>query len=131
MAAQQASQRITEIVGAWPGVEAGPGPRGEFAFKVGGRELGHLHGDYVAHFSFPATVGQALKDGGRVVDHPVFPGKPGFATKAMRDQSDVDEVIELMRLNYDRILARGETSAPNQIGVKADQGQSVADSAAS
>ena len=115
-AVQRASQRITEIVGSWPGVEAGPGPRGEFGFRVRGRELGHLHGDYVAHFSFPAKVGQALKDAGRVVDHPVFPGKPGFAAKAMRDYADVDEVIEFMRLNYDRILARGETSASSQIG---------------
>jgi hypothetical protein len=113
---QRASQRITEIVGSWSGVEAGPGPRGEFGFRVGSRELGHLHGDYVAHFSFPAKVGQALKDDGRVVDHPVFPGKPGFAARAMRDQADVDDVIELMRLNYDRILARGQTSTSSKIG---------------
>ena len=106
-AAERASQRITEIVGSWPGVEFGPGRRGEFGFRLGGRELGHLHGDYVAHFSFPAKVGQALKDEGRVVDHPVFPGKPGFAARAMSDQADVDDVIDLMRLNYDRILARG------------------------
>jgi Luciferase len=25
---------------------------GEFAFKVGGREIGHLHGDHSAHFGF-------------------------------------------------------------------------------
>ena len=42
---QSASERITEEVTSWPGVTAGPGRRGEFAFKVGGREIGHLHGD--------------------------------------------------------------------------------------
>jgi hypothetical protein len=46
------SKQITETVTSWPGVEAGPGTRGEFAFKVGGREIGHLHGEHAAHFAF-------------------------------------------------------------------------------
>jgi hypothetical protein len=46
---EQASKRITREVTSWPGVEAGPGSRGEFAFTVGGREIGHLHGDHAAH----------------------------------------------------------------------------------
>lgn len=52
-----ASQRITEEVRSWPGVEAGPGRRGEFAFKLGRREIGHLHGDHAAHFSSQKTSG--------------------------------------------------------------------------
>ena len=35
-----ASQRITAEVMSWPGVEAGPGRRGEFAFTVGRRAAG-------------------------------------------------------------------------------------------
>jgi Family of unknown function (DUF5519) len=101
-----ASQQITAEVTSWPGVDAGPGPRGEYGFRVGGRELGHLHGDYVAHFSFPKKVGVDLREQKRVVDHPVFPGKPGFAARAIRDQADVLDVIALMRLNYERITAR-------------------------
>jgi hypothetical protein len=100
------SQQITEEVTSWPGVEAGPGRRGEFAFKVGRREIGHLHGDHAAHFSFPKEVGLALKEQGRVVDHPVFPGKPGPAARKIEDQDDVREVIALLRLNYDRAVAR-------------------------
>jgi hypothetical protein len=40
------SQQIIEEVTSWPGVEAGPGDRGEFAFKLGRRQIGHLHGDH-------------------------------------------------------------------------------------
>ena len=101
-----ASQRITEEVTSWPGVEAGPGSRGEFAFTVGRRQIGHLHGDYAAHFFFGREVGSALKDQGRVVDHPVFPGKPGPAARRIETDEDVQDVIDLMRLNYDRIVAR-------------------------
>ena len=101
-----ASQSITEEVTSWPGVEAGPGSRGEFAFRVGRRELGHLHGDRAAHFSFPKQVWAELYDAGRVVHHPVFPGKAGPAARRIGDEADVRDVIALLRLNYDRVVAR-------------------------
>jgi len=98
--------QITEVVTSWPGVHAGPGRRGEFAFKVGGREIGHLHGDHAAHFSFPRDVAARLKAEGRVVDHPVFPGRLGPAARRIEAEPDVADVIELMRLNYERVVAR-------------------------
>jgi hypothetical protein len=100
------SERITEEVGSWPGVVAGPGSRGEFAFKVGGREIGHLHGDYVAHFGFPKGVWRSLFDEGRIDYHPVFPGRPGFGARTIERAADVDDVIALMRLNYERVVSR-------------------------
>ena len=101
---QTASEQITQEVTSWPGVEAGPGRRGEFAFKLGRREIGHLHGDHAAHFSFPKDVWTALREEGRIVDHPVFPGKVGPAARRIEDEADVRDVIALMRLNYDRVV---------------------------
>ena len=83
-----ASQRITEEVTSWDGVESGYGKRGEFGFYVNGHEVGHLHGDHAAHFSFGKEIGTALREQGRVVDHPVFPGKPGPAARRI----ETDEV---------------------------------------
>jgi hypothetical protein len=97
-----ASRQITDEVTSWPGVEAGPGRRGEFAFKLGRRELGHLHGDHAAHFSFPKPLWHELFAEGRVVHHPVFPDKVGPAARRIEDEADVRDVIALMRLNYDR-----------------------------
>src|SRR3954453_2339399 len=101
-----ASQLITDEVTSWPGVEAGPGRRGEFAFKVGRHEIGHLHGDHAAHFFFPKPVWAELRAEGRVVEHPVFPGKAGPAARRIDSEDDVRDVIALMRLNYDRIGER-------------------------
>jgi hypothetical protein len=101
-----ASQQITDEVTSWPGVEAGGGRRGEFAFRVGRRELGHLHGDHAAHFAFPKQVWAELFAQGRVVHHPVFPGREGPAARRIADDADVQDVIALMRLNYDRIAER-------------------------
>ena len=104
-----ASQIITAEVASWDGVEAGPGRRGEFAFKVGRREIGHLHGDHAAHFFFPKDVWHELYDRGRIVDHPVFPGRVGPAARRIQSDSDIRDVIALMRVNYDRLTGRGET----------------------
>ena len=48
-----------------------------------------------------------MREQGRVVDHPVFPGKPGPAARRIENEADVRDVIELLRLNYDRMHAKG------------------------
>jgi hypothetical protein len=101
-----ASRQITEEVTSWPGIEAGQGRRGEFAFKLDGKEIGHLHGDHAAHFFFPKDVWEDLKTQGRIEPHPVFPDKHGPAARRIESEQDVHDVIELMRLNYDRCVPR-------------------------
>jgi Family of unknown function (DUF5519) len=104
--APSASRRITDEVTSWPGVTAGHGRRGEFSFKLGPREIGHLHGDRAAHLAFPKDVWQELFDAGRIDYHPVFPGKPGHASRRIDNEDDVRDVITMIRLNYDRIVER-------------------------
>jgi hypothetical protein len=108
---QSPSRRITDEVKSWPGVESGPGRRGEFAFKVGGREIGHLHGDHAAHFAFPRKVWTELRAQGRIVPHPVFPHSEGLAARRIESVIDVEDVIRLLRLNYERVVARHGTSS--------------------
>lgn len=100
------SARIIEEVSSWPGVAVGPGSRGELAFTVGRRELGHLHGDRAAHFGFPKAVWAELQAAGRIEHHPVFPGREGPAARRIEEEHDVTDVIALMRLNYDRVVER-------------------------
>lgn len=102
---QRRSERIIEEVGSWPGVEFGPGSRGELAFRVGRREIGHLHGDRSAHFGFPKDVWQELHDAGRITHHPVFPGRPGPAARRIEGDADVADVIAMMKMNYDRAVS--------------------------
>jgi len=103
---ETAGQQIIAEVTSWPGVTAGPGSRGEFGFRVGRREIGHLHGDHVAHFGFPKQVWVGLFEQGRIDYHPVFPGRPGFAARRIETDEDIRDVIALIRLNYDRVVAR-------------------------
>lgn len=108
---ESASQQITREVTSWEGVSAGPGRRGEFAFRVGRREIGHLHGDRAAHFMLPKAIWAELFAQGRITYHPVFPDRRGPAARRIEDQADVDDVIELMRLGYQRVTGGRERTA--------------------
>src|SRR5215472_3904355 len=61
------SDRIRAEVTSWPGVHASPGDLGELSFKIGRREIGHLHGDRAAHFGFPKKIWADLRRQGRIV----------------------------------------------------------------
>lgn len=102
----RASERIVAAATSWPGVATAHGERGELSIRLGRRELGHLHGDHAAHFGFPRRVGAELLAAGRVVPHPVMPDNPGWAARRIAGAADVDDVIALLRINYDRVVER-------------------------
>ncbi len=76
------------------------------AFTLDRKEIGHLHGDHVLHIGFPKAVWHELHAAGRIDYHPVFPGKPGFGARRIESDDDVRDAIELLRINYDRVVAR-------------------------
>ena len=99
-----ANARITAEVTSWPGIEATTGSRGEWSFRLGKREIGHLHGDRVAHFGFPRAQWAELMASGRVTEHPVM--HEGWAARDIADEDDLHDVVALLRLNYDRAVER-------------------------
>ena len=105
-----ASETIAAEVGSWPGITVDRGEIGEVAFKLGRRELGHVHGDFAAHFSFPKQQWHELAGQGRIGHHPVFPDKIGPAQRVIHDDNDVADVIALFRMVYERVLARRSTT---------------------
>jgi len=104
-----AGERITSTVMSWPEVERGPHRFGGVEFRLGRRELGHLHGDRIADLPFPRRVRDELIAAGRARPHHVLP-ESGWITFEIGEKGDVDRVIELFRLSYER--ARGARRAP-------------------
>jgi hypothetical protein len=97
----EASRRIEREVAAWAGVTVEPHRFGGIEFRLGRRELGHLHGESLADLPFPRRIGQMLVETGRAERHHVLP-ESGWVTKRIRTDEDVDETIELFRLAYER-----------------------------
>src|SRR5262245_5194918 len=103
-------ERIVEEVTSWPGITTDFGEFGETEFLLDGRALGHVHGSHMADIPFPRRIRDRLVAEGRTGPHHVHPDS-GWTTKYMRDDADADEVIALLRVNYDRITERRERSA--------------------
>jgi hypothetical protein len=95
------AERIAASVESWPGVESAPHRFGGVEFRLGRRELGHLHGDRIADLPFPRAVRDQLISEGRARAHHVLPDS-GWITISIRADADVEPAIELFRMAYER-----------------------------
>jgi hypothetical protein len=93
--------RIEREVGGWEGVTVHPHRFGGVEFRLGRRELGHLHGDRLADLPFRRPVRDMLVETGRAQPHHVLP-ESGWVSKPIESDADADDVIELFRLAYER-----------------------------
>ena len=99
-----------EVLG-WPGVlrkrdENGPGGIGVTGYRFGKPQIGHVHDDGHADFRFPRDIRDELIWSGRAIPHPAFPNSRTTASYQIRTPEDVPGVIELFRMNYERLRAR-------------------------
>jgi Luciferase len=99
-------ERIAAEVSSWPGVTSAPHRFGGTEFRLGRRELGHLHGDRFADLPFPRRVRDELVAAGRARPHHVLPGS-GWVTAPIH-REDVAPVIELFRMAYERAAEAAE-----------------------
>jgi hypothetical protein len=98
------AERIANEVGSWEGVTSHPHRFGGVEFRVGRRELGHLHGDRLADLPFPKRVAEELIADGRARAHHVLPDS-GWVSRPIGGDEDVDAVVQLFRLSYERAVA--------------------------
>jgi hypothetical protein len=97
-----AIETVSAAVASWEGVTTDNHRFGGIEFRLGRRELGHLHGRF-ADLPFPRRVRDELVAGGRARPHHVLP-QSGWVTVPMRTSAEVSNVIELFRQNYERGL---------------------------
>lgn len=92
---------IAREVTSWPGVTTARHRFGGTEFRLGCRELGHLHGSRLADFPFPLLVRDDLVASGRAEPHHIYPDS-GWVSYRIDSAADVMRVVALFRLNYDR-----------------------------
>jgi Luciferase len=86
--------RIVSEVGGWEGVTTHPHRFGGTEFRLGRRELGHLHATW-ADLPFTARIREMLVETGRATRHRF--GVEGWVSADLDD-----ETVELFRLSYER-----------------------------
>src|ERR1700741_4879660 len=93
--------QVEQTVASWPGVTVEPHRFGGLEFRVGRRELGHLHGDRIADLPFPRRVRDQLIAEGRARPHHVLP-ESGWITVSIRSPEEAERAVELFRMAYER-----------------------------
>lgn len=110
MPVKGAGQQIFAAVTHWREIENAPHRFGGTEFRVGRREVGHVHGDSLVDIPFPLSVRDELVKGGQAEPHHVLP-KSGWVSIFLRDPDDVDHAIRLLRKSYEIALASQVRSA--------------------
>jgi hypothetical protein len=99
-----AGSRIADEVSSWDGVTSHEHRFGGVEFRLGKRELGHLHGDRLADLPFPKRVRDELVAAGRARPHHVLPDS-GWVSRRIEGDADAVDVVGLFRMSYERALA--------------------------
>ena len=103
MPANTASQRIRDTLLSWDGVEAAPHRFGGLEFRIGHREIGHMHGDWLVDIPFPTRVRDELVSAGLAEPHHILPDT-GWISFHLRQEADVQAAIDLFRRSYEIAL---------------------------
>lgn len=110
-----ASRRILENLSTWEGLSIEPHRFGGWEFKLGRREIGHIHGDALVDIPFPKKVRDEIVAAGEAQPHHILP-ETGWVSFYLGEESDIQRAVELLRRSYELALkqkAAGGSKAGN------------------
>ncbi len=107
MAVPNAQQQITDALVALPGVEAGAHRFGGTEYRLGTREIGHIHGDRLVDVPFPRAVRDEVVAAGEAEAHHILP-ESGWVSLWLRAPEDVPRALALLRRSYDLAAAKAD-----------------------
>jgi hypothetical protein len=99
MSVRGAGQTIRNEVTSWDGIAANAHRFGGTEYRLGSREIGHVHGDGLVDIPFPTKIRDALVAAGTAQPHHVLP-HTGWISFYIREPDDVGRAIELLRRSY-------------------------------
>ncbi len=103
MSVHGAAQRIQTELLSWPHVEAHPHRFGGTEYRIGRRELGHIHGDHLVDIPFPTKVRDEVIAAGQAQPHHILPDS-GWVSLYLREADDVDRALALFRRSFELTL---------------------------
>ena len=99
MAVAGAQKRIIAAVEGWEQVEIRPHRFGGQEFRLGKRELGHIHGDALVDIPFPKEVRNEIVAAGEAEPHHILPNS-GWISLFLNTHEDVERAIRLLERSF-------------------------------
>jgi hypothetical protein len=95
-----AKEKIRTALEDWPGITSQLHRFGGTEYRLGRREIGHIHGDSLVDIPFSKKIRNELVTAGRAEPHHILP-ESGWVSIYLRQAADVDRAIELLRLSFE------------------------------
>ena len=99
MGVKDGNKRIKETVGQWDGVTEHVHRFGGTEWRLGRREIGHIHGSFLVDIPFPKKVRDEVVSSGQAEAHHILPDS-GWISFYLRQPEDVEQAINLLQRSY-------------------------------
>jgi predicted DNA-binding protein (MmcQ/YjbR family) len=100
MTVNDAARRIHDTVIRWEGVNSAPHRFGGTEYRVGRREIGHVHGNELVDIPFPKAIRDTLIANGEAENHHYLP-ESGWISFYIRSSADTTKAVALLKRSYD------------------------------
>ena len=100
MSVHGAAKQIIESLLKWPDVETHAHRFGGTEFRIGKREIGHMHGDTLVDIPFPTKIRDEIIAAGQAQAHHILP-ETGWVSFYIREEGDVGRAIALLKRSYE------------------------------
>jgi hypothetical protein len=114
-----AQEQITRAVLSWEGTSVEPHRFGGVEYRLGKRELGHIHGDHLVDIPFPTRVRDEIVAAGQARPHHIQPDS-GWISFYLRAEGDPERAIALLERSYQ--IARTQLDQRQSRSAAASQG---------
>jgi hypothetical protein len=108
MSVAHASNDIHAQVTQWPGIEAHPHRFGGTEYRLGKREIGHIHGNHLVDIPFPTRVRDEVIAAGLAEQHHILPDS-GWVSLYLRAPADVERAVQLLRRSFELAQQKFQT----------------------
>ena len=105
-----AAEKIAAAMGGLGGVVARAHRFGGTEYRLGRREIGHVHGEHLVDIPFTKKIREELVAAGKAERHHILP-ESGWVSVYLRRTSDVDRAIELLRFSFEIAISTVNKSA--------------------
>ena len=103
MSVRGASKQIVAALLTWDGIEIHPHRFGGTEFRIGRREIGHIHGDSLVDIPFPTKIRDEIISAGEALPHHILP-ETGWVSFYLNEDGDVGKAIVLLKRSYEIAL---------------------------
>jgi len=109
MAIRGASSQIVETLLKWDGMETHPHRFGGTEFRIGKREIGHIHGDHLVDIPFPKKIRDEIVAAGEASPHHILP-ETGWVSFYLKEDGDIERALALLKRSYEIALKQKNKS---------------------